>query len=139
MKPLFDEAVTTEKEYGIIIGKLMDASTIARPIWVTVRKFDGKHSDKQRRTFHMLVGELAKEAQHVGKGIFLSEENWKRIIIKACFGEVEHPNLDGTVDMAPRTSSSLKMSEYAQLITFLLDWVVVYFDGELTLQIKDKS
>jgi len=137
-KPLFDEAVTDQAEYGIIIGKLMDASTINRPIWVTIRNFDGKHSDKQRRTFHMLVGELAKEAQHVGKGIFLSEEAWKRIIIKACFGLVEHKNLDGTVDMEPRSSSGLKMSEYATMITFLLDWAAHYFDGELTLQIKEK-
>lgn len=132
----FKQVVLSDCQKFELIDRLKKWDVNKNSIFVTVENYDGKHSDDQRKLFHALMRELSVQARNVGEGLLLSETEWKRNIIKGLFGMVEHKNLDGTISLEPRSSSDFKMSEYAELITFTLDFAAHHFDGEITLEVK---
>lgn len=76
-------------------------------------------SDEQRKKFHAMLRDISKQVQWAG--LWWSEEDWKKLVLGAQFGQTVGPNPfgHGLLILNKRSSSSLKKPEYSDLIAEL--------------------
>lgn len=78
-----------------------------------------KQSDEQRKKFHAMLRDISRQVKWAD--LFWSEEDWKKLVLGAKFGQTVGPNPfgHGLLVMNRRSSSSLLKMEYSDLIAEL--------------------
>lgn len=94
---------------------------------LTLEVKDAKRSNEQNEKFHAIIGDIAKQAQHLGAK--WDAEDWKRLLVDEFWkqqgitaGKVI-PNLsgDGIVQLGMQTSKFDK-NQASEFVEFLLAW-----------------
>lgn len=86
-----------------------------------------KRSNEQSEKYHSMIGDIAKQAQHLGAK--WSAEDWKRLLVDQYLREVENiqgkvvPNLDGTgiVQLGFQTRKFTK-EQASEFVEWLYMW-----------------
>ena len=94
---------------------------------LTLEVKDASKSRDQERLYHELIGQIAKQAQHMGAK--WSAEDWKRLLVDKFMRENCHsdstviPNLDSTgiVQLGFQTRKFTK-EQASEFVEFLLAW-----------------
>ena len=105
--------------------KVLEALDAGRKLTLEVK--DAKRSNEQNEKFHAIIGDIAKQAQHLGAK--WDAEDWKRLLVDEFWkqqgitaGKVI-PNLsgDGIVQLGMQTSKFDK-HQASEFVEFLLAW-----------------
>lgn len=94
---------------------------------LTLEVKDAKRSNEQNEKFHAIIGDIAKQAQHMGSK--WSAEDWKRLLVDKFMREHWQsdltiiPNLDSTgiVQLGIQTRKFTK-EQASEFVEFLLAW-----------------
>jgi hypothetical protein len=105
--------------------KIKDALNAGRQLTLEIKT--AKRTDPQNEKFHAIIGDIAKQAQHMGAK--WSEEDWKRLLVQEFCrqtglesGQII-PNLagDGIVQLGRQTRKFTK-EQASEFVEFLLAW-----------------
>ena len=115
------------------------ATTLMQSLWpkvktalaagkkLTLEVKDASRSNEQNEKFHAIIGDIAKQAQHMGSK--WSAEDWKRLLVDKFMREHCHtdstviPNLDSTgiIQLGFQTRKFTK-EQASEFVEFLLAW-----------------
>lgn len=115
------------------------ATTLMQSLWpkvkaalaagkrLTLEVKDASRSNEQNEKFHAIIGDIAKQAQHMGAK--WGAEDWKRLLVdqyardRMMYGAPILPNLDGTgiVQLGVQTRHFTK-EQASEFVEFLLAW-----------------
>jgi len=105
--------------------KIKDALNAGRQLTIEINP--AKRTDPQNEKFHAIIGDIAKQAQHMGAK--WDAEDWKRLLVQEyckekglAAGKVI-PNLsgDGIVQLGMQTRKFTK-EQASEFVEFLLAW-----------------
>jgi len=105
--------------------KIKDALNAGRQLTIEVKP--AKRTDPQNEKFHAIIGDIAKQAQHMG--VKWDAEDWKRLLVqeyckeKGLAARKVIPNLsgDGIVQLGMQTRKFTK-EQASEFVEFLLAW-----------------
>ena len=94
---------------------------------LTLEVKDASKSREQEEKYHAIIGDIAKQAQHMGSK--WSAEDWKRLLVdqfardRMMYGAPILPNLDNTgiVQLGVQTRHFTK-EQASEFVEFLLAW-----------------
>ena len=109
----------------ILWPKVLDALDAGRKLTLEVK--DAKRSNEQNEKFHAIIGDIAKQAQHLGAK--WDAEDWKRLLVqefckdKGLPASRVIPNLsgDGICQLGQQTRKFTK-EQASEFVEFLLAW-----------------
>jgi NinB protein len=105
--------------------KIKDALNAGRQLTLEIKP--AKRTDSQNEKFHAIIGDIAKQAQHMGAK--WDAEDWKRLLVDKFMRESWQtdltiiPNLDSTgiVQLGIQTRKFTK-EQASEFVEFLLAW-----------------
>jgi len=105
--------------------KVKSALTAGRKLTIEVK--DASKSREQEEKYHAIIGDIAKQAQHMGHK--WDAESWKRLMVDKYLRETGFmnspiiPNLDGTgiIQLGFQTRKFSK-EQASEFVEFLLAW-----------------
>ena len=105
--------------------KVLAALDSGRKLTIEVK--DASKSREQEEKYHAIIGDIAKQAQHIGSK--WDAEDWKRLLVdqfardRMMYGAPILPNLDNTgiVQLGVQTRHFTK-EQASEFVEFLLAW-----------------
>jgi hypothetical protein len=125
MKYNLDDEAQAASLMRNIWPKVKDALAAGRKLTLEIKP--ASKSRDQEKLYHDLIGQIAKQAQHMGAK--WSPEDWKRLLVdqfikyQGLSGAMIVPNLDGTgiVQLGFQTRKFTK-EQASEFVEFLLAW-----------------